>query len=94
VRASLIRYRYADLELRQQHRDEHVRRLRELAGTGRLVIAGPDPEAAGAVFVLAVPELAARAIMDTDVYVRTGVVREYSVEPFDAVVLATALVQD
>ena len=92
MRAVLVRYQYADLGLRLQHRDEHVHRLRELAANGRLVIAGPDPDTSGAVIVLAVDAPGAREIMDADVYLRSGAVLDYSVEPFDAVVLAPGLV--
>jgi uncharacterized protein YciI len=87
-----VRYRYADLDLRGQHRDEHVDRLRQLAASGRLLVAGPDLDASGAVLVLAMDVASARETMDGDIYLRTGAVLDYSVEAFDAVVLAPGIV--
>lgn len=90
MRMVVVRYRYADQQLRAQHRVEHVQRLQGLADQGVVVAAGPRDDGEGAVIVLAADDAeAARAVMDDDPYVRAGAVIDYSTEPFEAVVTSS-----
>lgn len=81
------------LERRRAARAEHLARLEALKREGRLLLAGPlpaidaeDPGPAGFTGSLIVAEfeslVAARAWADADPYVRAGVYRDVSVEPF------------
>ena len=80
-------------ERRLAARQAHARRLDELQGAGRLLLAGscpaidsPDPGPAGFSGGLIVAEFdsldAANAWADADPYVKTGVYRHVTVKPF------------
>nr|WP_305792718.1 YciI family protein [Sedimenticola hydrogenitrophicus] len=84
------------LEARLQARPEHLERIKQLQGEGRLLLAGPhpaidseDPGPAGFSGSLIVAEFAsldeARAWADEDPYTRTGVYAQISVKPFKKV---------
>lgn len=81
------------LARRARARPEHLARLEELKRAGRLLLAGPlpaidaeDPGPAGytgSLIVAAFDSLEqARAWAEADPYVRDGVYREVTVEPF------------
>ena len=84
------------LPLRANAREAHLKRLRELAAAGRLLIAGPhpavdneDPGDAGFTGSLVVAKFesldAARSWADTDPYVAAGVYADVRVKPFKLV---------
>lgn len=71
-------------ELRRQHREAHLARLRELADAGRLVFAGPlrTPEGGpcGSLVLFEAEDLpAARAVAEGDPYVTEGVFASFEV---------------
>lgn len=81
------------LEARLQARPEHLERIKQLQGEGRLLLAGPhpaidseDPGPAGFSGSLIVAEFAsldeARAWADEDPYTLTGVFSQIEVKPF------------
>lgn len=81
------------LPLRLQNRDAHIARLNELAGQGRLVLAGPHPAAdtedfkasgvSGSLVVAEFDSLAdAQRWADADPYVSGGVYASVQVKPF------------
>lgn len=87
------------LERRLAARPEHLARLTELQGDGRLILAGPfpaidspDPGPAGFSGSLIVAEFdslqAARTWADADPYVAAGVYAGVSVKPFKKVLPA------
>jgi uncharacterized protein YciI len=82
--------------LRQQARDEHLKRLHALREQGRLILAGPHPALdtdspgeAGFTGSLVVAEFDslddAQAWADADPYVEAGVYRSVTVKPFKKV---------
>lgn len=84
------------LELRQQARPEHLKRLEQLQAEGRLVLAGPfpaidspDPGPAGFAGSLIVAEFpsfpAACAWVEGDPYAKAGVYAQVDVHPFKQV---------
>ena len=84
------------LPLRAGAREAHLARLRELAGQGRLLIAGPHPAIdsedpgpagfTGSLVVVDFPSLdAAREWADDDPYVEAGVYSKVVVKPFKLV---------
>ncbi|MDX1488353.1 MAG: YciI family protein [Acidiferrobacterales bacterium] len=84
------------LPLRAKAREDHLARLRELAGEGRLLIAGPtpaidaqDPGPAGFSGSLVIADFEsleeARSWADADPYVAAGVYANVSVKPFKLV---------
>ncbi|MCH9695839.1 MAG: YciI family protein [Gammaproteobacteria bacterium] len=84
------------LDNRMAARPDHVARLKSLADTGRLLIAGPhpaidsaDPGAAGFTGSLVVVEFDsledAKAWADEDPYVAAGVYKHVTVKPFNCV---------
>lgn len=88
----LVRYTYADADLRARHRAEHLARLTDLAEQGIVLVAGPEEDGRGAVVVLMLDDAAAvHQVMDADPYLRSGAVLDYSVEPFTAVVASPAV---
>ena len=84
------------LPLRAGARDAHLARLRELAASDRLLIAGPHPAAdsedpgeagfSGSLVVARFPSLEeARVWADADPYVAAGVYEKVTVRPFKLV---------
>ena len=84
------------LENRLSARPAHVARLKELAATGRVLIAGPhpavdseDPGSAGftgSLVVVEFPSLqAAEEWADADPYIEAGVYKKVVVKPFNRV---------
>ena len=80
-------------ERRRQARPAHLKRMQELVDAGRVIVAGPfpaidspDPGPAGVSGSLIVAEFDsledARAWIDADPYVTTGVFEKVSVKPF------------
>jgi uncharacterized protein YciI len=80
------------LERRPAHRSEHLRLAWEAHGRGELVLAGALAEPADGAILLFQGENdgAARAFAERDPYVRTGLVRHWSVRPWTTVVGAMA----
>ena len=83
-------------ERRRQARPAHLKRMQELVDAGRVIVAGPfpaidspDPGPAGVSGSLIVAEFDsledARAWIDADPYVTTGVFEKVSVKPFTMV---------
>ena len=83
-------------ERRKQARPAHLKRMEELVDAGRVIVAGPfpaidspDPGPAGVSGSLIVAEFDsledARAWIDADPYVTTGVFEKVSVKPFTMV---------
>jgi hypothetical protein len=81
------------LPLRKRVREAHLARVKELAASGRLVLAGPCPAVdspdpgdagfTGSVIVAEFPSLdAARAWLSEDPYVTAGVFESHEVRPF------------
>jgi uncharacterized protein YciI len=77
-------------------RDQHIARLKQLAEQGRLVLAGPFPQAdcqqpgptgySGSLIVAEFDSLAlAQAWADADPYVSAGVYQQVTVKPFKQV---------
>lgn len=82
--------------LRAKARPDHIKRAKELADEGRILVAGPHPaidseepgEAGftGSLIVADFPSLEdARKWADDDPYVRGGVYRRFIVKPFKVV---------
>ena len=80
------------LERRPAHRSEHLRLAWEAQERGELVLAGALAEPADGAILLFQGENdgAARAFAERDPYVRTGLVRHWSVRPWTTVVGAMA----
>jgi uncharacterized protein len=80
------------LERRPAHRSEHLRLAWEAEGRGELVLAGALAEPTDGAILLFQGESdgAARAFAERDPYVRTGLVRHWSVRPWTTVVGAMA----
>jgi uncharacterized protein YciI len=83
-------------ERRKQARPAHMKRMEELVDAGRVIVAGPfpaidspDPGPAGVSGSLIVAEFDsledARAWIDEDPYVTTGVFSKVSIKPFTRV---------
>jgi hypothetical protein len=81
------------LPLRKRVREAHLARVKELAASGRLVLAGPCPAVdspdpgeagfSGSIMVAEFPSLdAARAWLAEDPYVTEGVFESHEVRPF------------
>lgn len=84
------------MQLRAGARTAHLRRIQDLLGEGRLLIAGPhpaidspDPGTAGFTGSLVVADFEsladARTWADSDPYVAAGVYRKVAVKPFKLV---------
>jgi uncharacterized protein YciI len=84
------------LPLRASAREAHLARLQELAGEGRLLVAGPHPAIdaedpgpagfSGSLVVVDFPSLdEAEAWASADPYVAAGVYRDVIVKPFKRV---------
>ena len=72
------------LELRKDHRDEHLAHLRKLDEQGRVVFGGPlideGGNPCGSLIVIEAPDLAsAREIAESDPYVTLGVFADLEV---------------
>ncbi len=80
------------LERRPAHRSEHLRLAWEAQRRGELVLAGALAEPADGAILLFQGENAgaARTFAERDPYVRTGLVRHWSVRPWTTVVGAMA----
>ncbi len=80
------------LERRPAHRSEHLRLAWEAQQRGELVLAGALAEPADGAILLfqGASDGAARAFAERDPYVRTGLVRHWSVRPWTTVVGAMA----
>jgi uncharacterized protein len=72
---------------RQAVREAHLAGAKELAAAGRLLLGGPLLDDAGgmigsALLLEAEDASAARAILDADIYTRTGVWQTFEIHPF------------
>ncbi len=73
-------------ELRKIHREAHLEKLRNLAKSGRVVVAGPFTDGSGSLIVYDVATRAeAELIAKTDPYVMERVFERYEIKPFEKV---------
>jgi uncharacterized protein YciI len=84
------------LDKRMTARPDHVARLKALCDEGRLLVAGPHPAVdspdpggagfTGSLLIVDFPSLdEVQAWADDDPYVTAGVIRKFSVKPFNRV---------
>lgn len=91
MKAFAVEYRYRDLDLRAQHRAEHVSRLKRLAEKGVILLAGPREDTTGALLVIRADSLAeAEAIMAEDPYVLHNVIDNMQITGLNLVVAPAA----
>ena len=79
----VVEGRYAEgaAEKRKPHREEHLARAKKLADEGALVLAGAFDDMSASLLIFRLDsEDAVRAIVETDVYIKSGVWSGYSIK--------------
>ena len=85
----VVEGRYAEgaAEKRKPHRAEHLGRAQKLAEAGVLVFAGAFDDMSASLLIFKVEsEDGVRAIVETDIYMKTGVWSDYSIRKLARVV--------
>ncbi len=70
-------------EKRKIFREKHLKRLKEVDGAGRLILAGPFKDGSGSLIVIEAECIEdAEAFIKADPYVTEGVFATYEIRPF------------
>ena len=73
-------------ELRKIHREDHLKKLRDLSQAGKIALAGPFKDGSGSLIVYNVATKSeAELIAKTDPYVMHRVFEKYDIRPFEKV---------
>ncbi len=85
----VLEYRYRDMDARARVRDEHLAYMNALHDEGKVVLAGPTADSAGAVVVMHVADQSeAQEVVSADPYTREGVSADVSLREWNVVVPA------